>query len=673
LTDLTFANLVDTDQIRELLEAHYKITGIGAGILDTDENILVAVGYHDICTRFHLVHPVTKSYCRESDAFIKAHLSTCSDGYLDYRCKNGLVDVAFPIIIKDVHLATFFTRQFFYDDDKPEVEFFREQAETFGFEENGYLEALGRVPVFSREHIHKIGEYYRHLVRVIAGMGLKNLELRNEASERKQAEEALLLSRFCIDKAGIGIYHTDENGTIFNVNDYACTSLGYSKEELCALSVFEIDPVFTAEKMLEIKEIVDSSGSVTFESIHRRKDGTTFPVEITVNVLEFHGRTFGISFVKDITERKRADEALRASEAEKALILNSTMDYVMYHDPDMKIVWANRKAGKLAKLPVEALIGRHCWEVVHKRDIPCEGCPVILARDTGEPQKVERDHINGLTLIMRAYPVKNDQGRLMGIAEFVSDITERKRAEEALRKAHDDLESRINERTDQLTSLTAELSLAEERERRRIATELHDQVGQTLILSKIKLDSLSRSLPSESFGKQIGEINKYLDQSIQDIRSLTFQLSPPLLYEVGFEAAVEWLGEEFEEKYGLQVEFRDDGKKKPLAEEASVALYQIVRELLLNVAKHAKAKSVRISVGKVSGKIKINIADDGSGFDSLNSMRRKNKKSGFGLFNIRQRIEYLGGEFLIESEIGQGTRATLLLPLKKKMMSRKIP
>jgi len=675
LTDLTLAHLVDIQQIRELLETHYKITGVGAGILDTDENILVAVGYHDICTRFHLVHPKAKLNCRESDAYIKAHLSECNGGYLDYRCKNGLVDIAVPIIIRGEHLATFFTGQFFYDDDKPDAEYFRNQAEKFGFDETGYLEALGRVPIFTRDHIQKIVEYYRHLVRIIAGMGLKNLELCNGASERNEAEEALLLSRFCIDKAGIGIYHTDENGTIFSVNDYACASLGYSKEELCALSVFDIDPVCTREKIFEIKKMLETTGTATHETIHRRKDGTTFPVEITVNVLEFHGRTFGISFVKDITERKRADEALRASEAEKALILNSTMDYVMYHDPDMKIVWANRNAGKLTNLPVEALVGRHCWEVVHKRDIPCEGCPVILARDTGEPQKIERDHINGLTLIMRAYPIKNDHGRLMGIAEFVSDITERKRAEEALRKAHDGLESRVIERTAQLTSLTAELSLAEERERRRIATELHDQVGQTLILSKIKLDSLLRSLPLEGFGKQIGEISRYLDQSIQEIRSLTFQLSPPLLYEVGFEAAVEWLGEEFEEKYGFKMEFQDDGKKKSLDEEASVALYQMVRELLLNVTKHAKAKRVRISIGKVSGKIKVIVADDGSGFDGSNGMRRKNKGSGFGLFNIRHRIEYMGGEFKIKSKINQGTSVTLMLPVKpiKKTSNRKKP
>jgi PAS domain S-box-containing protein len=372
-----------------------------------------------------------------------------------------------------------------------------------------------------------------------------------DISERKQAEEALLFSQLSIDKAGIGIYHSDEKGAINYVNKYACASLGYTKEELLAKRIYDIDPAITREKMLDLKKILDVSGSVTHETVHRRKDGTTVPVVITANQLEFKGKPYVISFVKDITERKSVEESLR--------------------------------------------------------------------------------------------------------------------------KAYDELESRVRERTGQLSSLTAELSLAEERERRRIATELHDQVGQTLILSKIKLDSLSRSLPSESFGKQIKEISKYLDQSIHDIRSLTFQLSPPLLYEVGFEAAVEWLGEEFEEKYGLHVEFQDDGRKKPLAEESSVALYQMVRELLLNITKHAKAKRVRISVSKVSGKIKISLTDDGSGFDSLNGMLRKNKKSGFGLFNIRQRIEYLGGEFLIESEIGCGTRATLLLPIKKKLMNRKIP
>jgi PAS domain S-box-containing protein len=150
--------------------------------------------------------------------------------------------------------------------------------------------------------------------------------LEREITERKQAEEALHLFRFCIDKAGIGIYQSDENGTIFNVNDHACQSLGYSREELCALSVFDIDPEITRERMLELKEILGEKGAVTHHSTHRRRDGTTFPVEITANNIEFQGKTFGISFVKDITERKRAEGALRESEARVRRKLESILD-----------------------------------------------------------------------------------------------------------------------------------------------------------------------------------------------------------------------------------------------------------------------------------------------------------------------------------------------------------
>jgi PAS domain S-box-containing protein len=496
-----------------------------------------------------------------------------------------------------------------------------------------------------------------------------NCAFATDITERKKAKEELLLSRFCIDKAAIGIYQTDENGTIFNVNDYACASLGFLKEELFSLSVFDIDPAITGEKMLEIKRTLDRTGSVTHETVHRRKDGTTFPVEIAANLLEFRGKEFTISFVKDITERKRAEEELRASEAEKSLILNSTMDYVMYHDTDMKIMWANWKAAELTTLPVEEFIGRHCWEVVHRRDKPCEECPVVLARDTGEPQKMEKYSPNGLILNMRAYPIRSEEGKLLGIAEFASDITEQKRAEDALRKAHDELEARVRKRTEQLVSLTAELSLAEEKERRRIATELHDHVGQTLIMGKIRLDSLSPELPAEDLAASLADISRHLARSLEEIRSLTFQLSPPLLYEVGFEAAVEWLGEEFGEKYDFQVEFQDDGRRKPLDEETGVALYQMVRELLLNVAKHAKAKKTGISVEKVSDKIRICVADDGIGFDAMNGMGRKNRKRGFGLFNIRQRIDHMGGKLEMESRLGYGTRMTLLLPLRKKKKS----
>jgi PAS domain S-box-containing protein len=147
-----------------------------------------------------------------------------------------------------------------------------------------------------------------------------------DITERKRAEEELLLSQFCIDQAGIGIYQSDETGTIFKVNDHACKSLGYTREELCALSIFDIDPEITPEKMLELKEILDEKGTATHYTIHRRKDGTTFPVEITANHLYFHGKRYAISFVKDITEHRLAEEALRESESRVRRKLDSILD-----------------------------------------------------------------------------------------------------------------------------------------------------------------------------------------------------------------------------------------------------------------------------------------------------------------------------------------------------------
>jgi PAS domain S-box-containing protein len=449
LTDLSFTHLVDIEQIRELLEAHNNMTGVGAAILDTDENTLVAVGYHDICTRFHLIHPPAKLNCRESDAYVKAHLSECKDGYLDYRCKNGLVNVAVPIIIRGEHLATFFTGQFFYDDDKPDVESFRKQSEKFGFDETGYLEALGRVPIFTRDHVHKITEYNRNLVRIIAEMGLKNLELLNEVAKRNQYEEELLLCRFCIEKAGIGIYCLEENGAISCVNDYACTSLGYSKNELCKLSIFDIDPVITREKMLEINTIMDSLGSATHETIHRRRDGTTFPVEITSNLLEFHGKTLGILFVKEITERKRAEEALRKSRQMLMSVLDNFPGVVFWKDRNSFYMGCNNNFSLAAGLsePSE-IVGKNDHELPWKNDAERYLADDRKVVESGAPK------LNIIETLLHAdgrvawfetskVPLFDEDGEVFAVLGSSNDITERKKAEEALKEGESQVRRKL--------------------------------------------------------------------------------------------------------------------------------------------------------------------------------------------------------------------------------------
>jgi len=147
---------------------------------------------------------------------------------------------------------------------------------------------------------------------------------------------------------------------------------------------------------------------------------------------------------------------------------------------------------------------------------------------------------------------------------------------------------------------------------------------------------------------------------------LTFDLSSPILYELGFEAAVAvWLTEEVEEKHNIATEFEKDKQVKPLDDDVRVLLFRDVRELLINVVKHAQAKKVKVSVRKAGNQIHVCVEDDGWGFDPAKIRATAVKKGGFGLFSIRQRLEELGGELEIESAPGQGTRATLIAPLKR--------
>ncbi|MCX5719401.1 MAG: ATP-binding protein [Nitrospirae bacterium] len=152
---------------------------------------------------------------------------------------------------------------------------------------------------------------------------------------------------------------------------------------------------------------------------------------------------------------------------------------------------------------------------------------------------------------------------------------------------------------------------------------------------------------------------------------MIFELSPPILYELGIEAAVEWLAEQIKEQHNIMVEFEDDNQSKPLDDDIRVLLFQAVRELLVNVVKHSQAHKAKVSVQKDGGNIRIHVEDNGIGFDSSKIYSYSDRTRGFGLFSIRERLDYLGGYFTIASEPGYGTRVTLGAPLKNNKESIK--
>jgi signal transduction histidine kinase len=189
MTDHAFNQLVNLEQVRQLLESHNRLSGMAYGLFDANENNLIAVGWQDICMQFHRIHPVTSAYCRESDAFIKAHMFETGGAPLEYRCKNGMIDIAMPIIIDGEHLATFFTGQFFHKDAPPDRDYFIKQAGALGFDEKEYLKALDKVPLLGDEHIHDNVLFLHNMVRMLAEMGLKKMRLSREMEERTRAEE----------------------------------------------------------------------------------------------------------------------------------------------------------------------------------------------------------------------------------------------------------------------------------------------------------------------------------------------------------------------------------------------------------------------------------------------------------------------------------------------------
>jgi signal transduction histidine kinase len=241
---------------------------------------------------------------------------------------------------------------------------------------------------------------------------------------------------------------------------------------------------------------------------------------------------------------------------------------------------------------------------------------------------------------------------ILGIAR---DITDRKQTRQRL----------LDDR-EQLKSLASQLSLTEERERQRLATELHDQVGQSLVISKVKLDQLRQSAAPGESADVLKEVCVYLDLIIRDTRTLTFDLSYPILYELGIEAAVaEWLVDEIQEKHGIETEFEDDNQPKPLNDDIRAILFRNVRELLINVVKHAGARNVKVSIRRVDEQICISVADDGVGFDPVEVEATAAGKAAFGFFSISARLEQLGGSMEIDAEPGRGTRVSMTAPLKQ--------
>ncbi|MDD2321325.1 MAG: PocR ligand-binding domain-containing protein [Geobacteraceae bacterium] len=430
MTFYPFAELVNIEELQLLCEQFTRLTGFGTAILDMEGNVLTATGWQEICTRFHRSTPESACRCLASDTVLASRLQE-GEKFCMYRCGNGLIDVAVPLVIDGRQVGRLFSGQFLLAP--PDMEFFRQQAAEFGFDEAAYLNAVRKVQVVTEERVHLVMGFLCRLAEIIGESGLANKRAENtgliaeespavlfrwkgsegwpvvyvsqnitqfgytpeqlmsgdsnfstlvhpedlqriileierntsrgidrfqvehriitragtvrwvttrtvlerdadgmvtnyrgvvlDITEHKQAEEALRFTQFAVDHSSSQAFWTTPEGHIFYVNEAACRTLGYSREELVGMTISDIGPTFPPEVFAEHWQDLRQKGSITFETVHRAKDGRVYPVEINANLVVFDNKKYNCAFATDISERKRIEESLQVSLAEKTVLL----------------------------------------------------------------------------------------------------------------------------------------------------------------------------------------------------------------------------------------------------------------------------------------------------------------------------------------------------------------
>ena len=356
-------------------------------------------------------------------------------------------------------------------------------------------------------------------------------------------------------------------------------------------------------------------------------------------------------------EGKQAEEALRASEARYQDLYHNAPD--MFFSVEVatgKIVQCNRTLKRVTGYSGKELIGRYIFDIYHPdclEDVKQVRQSFIQTGEVRDTDlQLKRKDRSKIEVSLNISAVRDDRGRIVRSRAILRDITERKQAEKQLLAYQN-----------QLKSLASKLTFAEQRERQHIAAGLHDGIGQTLAAIRLKLATLRQSVPSRELKKSLDGVYDLLGRAIREARSLTFQLNPPLL-DLGLEEAVESLCEQIQEEHDFLVKFEDDRQSKPLSDDARIILFQAVRELLVNVAKHARADRVKVSIRGGGDTIRLTVEDDGLGFDPSAVYTAAGGTGGFGLFNVREQLDHLGGHYVIESKPGEGTRVIMVAPLE---------
>jgi len=462
-------------------------------------------------------------------------------------------------------------------------------------------------------------------------------------TEKLRESEELYRGIFAVESDAILLVEVG-TGRVIDSNAAALQLYGYSQEEFLQLDVSRL----SAESRKSLEAIAAHTSQVSLRW-HRRKDGTVFPVEISGSYLAFRGRNIHVAAIRDISERIHADEEIQKlstaiEQSPMAIVITDLSGNIEFVNPRFseltgysreEALLQNPRILKSGITPVD--VYKDLWSTVQNGEVW-----------QGEFQNRKKDgtlYWESATIT----PIRKPDGTISNYLAIKEDISELKQARMEMLQYQSKLQD-----------MASELLLAEERERWQIANMLHDQIGQTLALSVIRLGELkSLSVGSGKAGQIVDELRNLIGDAVSATRSLTFEISPPALYQIGLEAAIASLAETYRTKHGLSVEFTGCTKPVALPLETNVLLYQSIRELLMNILKHAGATCARITCRATRISYSISLEDDGKG---LPPSVRDGKAAGYGIFSIRERLQHLNGTMVTESGTLGGLRVILTVP-----------
>lgn len=493
-----------------------------------------------------------------------------------------------------------------------------------------------------------------------------------DITEIKLAEKAIRESekrfRDLVNSLNSGIVvHAPDTSILFN-NPKAAELLGLNNDQLLGKQAIDPEWNFLHEDNkpfsvdeLPVNKIISRKSPIVNTTVGVIQPGTKNIVWLLVNGFPVMNSENGIkeiiiSFI-DITEQKNATTELVKSEEKYRLIAENTHDVISLHDKDARYLYVSPSIKTIRGFKPDELIGKNPYEFIHPDDIPLITKEEQIKKlETGQSYMVVyrfrfKDGKYGWFESIR-HPIFNDNKEIIKIVAVSRDITER------IEKERDILNYQKL-----LETLTIEISLVEEKQRRHIAENIHDHLSQSLVISKMKLNDLQKEIHNQIFKGELKLVLDHISNALENSRKITYDLSPPVLYELGLIETIYWLAEKTELDHKISVSFTTDVDKIELTDSKLILIYRVIQELINNTIKHAKAENINISFNMVQQGFEIVYSDNGIGFENPDWANLKSDTGGFGLFAVKERIKNLNGTIVIHSEKNRGTEVKIYLPL----------